>query len=73
MHGAESICHWVLVGSGPDVPELAPVAFYVPVRGGKKHVMADIEFPPVVQEGFLDVLLDYVGSVGAVVEFYAVS
>lgn len=45
----------------------------MPVRGGKKHVMADIEFPPVVQEGFLDVLLDYVGSVGAVVEFYAVS
>lgn len=45
----------------------------MPVRGGKKHVMANVEFPPVVQERFLDVLLDYVGSVGAVVEFYAVS
>ena len=56
----------VLIGGGADVSVFVPVAFDDSVDGGHHDVVAEVEFPAVVEKRSLDVGLDYVGAIAAV-------
>ena len=55
-----------VVGGGADVALAEPVGAHEAVQAGDQHVVADVELPPLVQQRVLDVLLDDVGLVVAV-------
>lgn len=72
MDRGQAIFGRVLERCGSDIAELVPIAFDDSVYGSYHHVMAEVEFSALVEEGFLEVGLDYVGFVVAVfVAFFA--
>lgn len=56
-----------IVGGGADVALAEPVGAHEAVQPGDEHVVADVEFPALVKQRILDVLLNYVGLVVSVV------
>lgn len=67
MHAAGTHIQWVFWGGSPHVALEVPVAFELAVYAGHQHVVSKVELSLVVEEGALDVGLDYVGPLAAVV------
>lgn len=57
VHVGVRVVERVLSGGGADVPSLEPVSFEPPVHYCPQHVVPDVEFPTVVKERLLYVLL----------------
>ena len=66
MHAAGADVQRVFRGSSAHVALEIPVAFELAVDAGHQHVVAQVELALAVQEGPLDVRLDYVRSLAAV-------
>jgi hypothetical protein len=59
----------VLGGGSTNVALAIPITFKDTIDGSKHHVMSEIEFTFVVEEGFFDVGLDDVGTISAIIIF----
>ena len=55
-----------LVGARTEITLLVPIPFEGAVDTCEEDVMSDVEFSLVVEKRFLDIFLNYEGSVGAV-------
>lgn len=58
MNWSKAILDWILIRCCSNVPLLVPVPFYMPVDRRYHHVMTNIEFSSLIQEGFVKVWLD---------------
>jgi len=72
VDGSIVVNQGILAGGGANVAVFVPVAFDVSVYTGYHHIVAEIEFAFVIEQGSLDVGLDYVGAVASVVVLLSV-